>query len=85
MPLILFTYCLTSNRRNDMIKKLIIATIAFTAILSGLYYYFLIETTSPQANAYTLDIKQIRTLANSVEGSKPLAINAENVATLYFP
>ena len=68
-----------------MIKKLIIATIAFTAILGGLYYYFLIETTSPQTDAYTLDIKQIRTLANSVEGSKPLSINAENVATLYFP
>ena len=55
-------------------------------LAGGASYYWLIdESHAPAHPQYSLDIAQIRRLAGSLEGEKPVGIEVERVALFQFP
>jgi glyoxylase-like metal-dependent hydrolase (beta-lactamase superfamily II) len=56
-----------------------------TLLLACAYYWLLIESHVPGAESFTIDMPQVRRLANSASGDKPSAIHVEQVAAFEFP
>lgn len=51
---------------------------------AGLYYWFFLDARVP-SGAYSIDITEVRKLADAVAGDKPAAIRAERVFSFNFP
>jgi len=56
-----------------------------TSLLACAYYWLLIESHIAGAEAFTIDMPQVRRLANSLTGDKPGAIHVEQVAAFELP
>lgn len=56
-----------------------------TLLLACAYYWLLIESHIPGVESFTIDVPQVRRLANSLPGDKPSAIHVEQVAAFEFP
>ena len=54
-------------------------------IIAAAYYWFFVESHVPASGSYSLDIGEIRRLANSIPGPKPQSIHVEQVAAFTFP
>lgn len=69
-------------------KSLRIAAIVIgllVAIGAGAYYWLIIESHMPSTGSYTIDMAQVRALADSMEGGGPNEIRVETVGTITFP
>jgi glyoxylase-like metal-dependent hydrolase (beta-lactamase superfamily II) len=51
---------------------------------AGLYYWFFLDARVP-SGAYSVDMTEVRKLADAVAGDKPTAIRAERVFSFHFP
>jgi glyoxylase-like metal-dependent hydrolase (beta-lactamase superfamily II) len=51
---------------------------------AGLYYWFFLDARVP-AGAYSVDLTEVRKLADAVAGEKPAAIRAERIFSFRFP
>jgi glyoxylase-like metal-dependent hydrolase (beta-lactamase superfamily II) len=54
-------------------------------ILAGAFWWLVLESDLPTDRNFTLDIAELRQLANSMPGSKPTEIRVEQVASFRFP
>jgi glyoxylase-like metal-dependent hydrolase (beta-lactamase superfamily II) len=54
-------------------------------ILAAAYYWFFVESHIPASGSYSLDMTEIRRLANLTRGPKAQSIHVEHVATFAFP
>jgi glyoxylase-like metal-dependent hydrolase (beta-lactamase superfamily II) len=53
-------------------------------VAAALYYWFFLDARVPSGQ-YTIDIAQVRQLADSIAGDKPVEIRAERVFSFRFP
>jgi glyoxylase-like metal-dependent hydrolase (beta-lactamase superfamily II) len=68
-----------------MWKRVALISLAVVAaILGGAYYWLLYESPTPQGR-FDLDLAEVRRLAGSMPGSKPLDIRVEHVADFSAP
>lgn len=65
-------------------RRTIFQISVFLACLGTVVYWFLLDGRLEKQPQYAFDIKEIRVLANSIEGQKPTAIHLEKVAQFYF-
>jgi glyoxylase-like metal-dependent hydrolase (beta-lactamase superfamily II) len=69
-------------------KSLRIAAIVsalLVAVGAGAYYWLIIESHMPSSGSYAIDMAQVRSLADSIEGGGPTEIRVETVGTITFP
>src|SRR5208282_3459564 len=59
--------------------------LAVLVILGGAYWWLVMESHVPSGGQFTLDIPEIRRLANSLPGDKPTEIRVEQIASFRFP
>src|SRR5471030_2166975 len=69
---------------NKWLKRILIVLAVLLVLGGGAYYWLILESGTP-SRAYTLDIKEIRRLADSLPGDKVLNIHDEHVAAFSFP
>lgn len=65
-----------------------IALIALAAIVvtgGGAYYWLIVESHAPGDAGFSIDLNEVRRLADSKPGDKPLEIHVEKVAAFSFP
>lgn len=67
------------------LRNIFIALFALVAIAPVAYWWLLLESHAPADLDYTLDIGQLRRLADTMPGEPPTAIEVEHVATFEFP
>ena len=67
------------------VRKILLFTGALVAILAAAYYWFAVENHVPSDVNYALDIGEIRRLAGTVPGEKPIAVEAERIALITPP
>jgi glyoxylase-like metal-dependent hydrolase (beta-lactamase superfamily II) len=58
--------------------------LGLVVVAAGLYYWFFLDSRVP-SGAYTIDIAEVRRLADSVAGDKPVEIRQERVFSFRFP
>jgi glyoxylase-like metal-dependent hydrolase (beta-lactamase superfamily II) len=64
----------------------ILITLAVLAVIgSAAYYWFIVDSGAPSSGSYTIDMTEVRRLANSLSGEKAQEIRVEHVATFSFP
>ncbi|MBS0469955.1 MAG: MBL fold metallo-hydrolase [Proteobacteria bacterium] len=68
---------------NKWLLRGLIALVLLLVIGSGAYWWLVLESGKPQST-YMIDMAQVRHLADSIPGDKPLAIHAEHVAPFSF-
>jgi glyoxylase-like metal-dependent hydrolase (beta-lactamase superfamily II) len=49
------------------------------------YWWFLMESHMPSTGSYTIDMAEVRRLADSMPGDKPSEVRVETIAQLLFP
>lgn len=59
--------------------------VALGVIGGGLYYWLIVDGGEANPKGYALDIAEIRRLANTIEGGKPIDIEVQEVASFSFP
>jgi len=67
------------------LRRLLIALAIVVVLAAPAYYWFLIEDSPPSSGHYSIDIAEVRRLASSRPGSKPLAIHVEQVNLFRAP
>jgi glyoxylase-like metal-dependent hydrolase (beta-lactamase superfamily II) len=55
------------------------------AIGAGAYYWLIVESHMPFSGSYSIDIAELRKLADSQDGAKPMEIRVETVGIITFP
>ena len=65
-------------------RRILITLAVLLALAGGAYYWLILESGTP-STAYTLDIKEIRRLADSLPSDKVIKVHAEHVASFSFP
>lgn len=65
-------------------KKLATALVVLVIIGAPAYWWLLLESATPQST-FTLDLGELRRLADSMEGEKPTALRVEHVSGFEFP
>ncbi|MBV9046522.1 MAG: MBL fold metallo-hydrolase [Alphaproteobacteria bacterium] len=66
------------------LRRIALAFIVLLVIAGGAYWWLIMESGSP-SGTFTLDVKEIRRLADILPGDKPNAIYDERVASFNFP
>ncbi|PCJ71098.1 MAG: MBL fold metallo-hydrolase [Rhodobiaceae bacterium] len=66
-------------------KKLGAILLALLVIAGAGYYVLFLQMSDPDRSLYSIDLDEVRTLAGSLEGDLPVAINTEAPVTLEFP
>jgi glyoxylase-like metal-dependent hydrolase (beta-lactamase superfamily II) len=59
--------------------------VVFLVIVAAAYYWLLVESHVPSGDPYSIDLPEVRRLANTIPGAKPGSIRVEQVATFTFP
>ena len=67
------------RRLPRWLRRVLIVLAVLVALGAPSYYWLLIEDRPPGEGHYSIDIAEVRRLANTRPGSKPLAINVEQV------
>ncbi|HEY4944155.1 MAG TPA: MBL fold metallo-hydrolase [Rhizomicrobium sp.] len=65
-------------------RRILVSLVVLLALGGGAYYWLILESGTP-SGAYTLDIREIRRLADSLPDDKVVAIHDEHVAPFSFP
>jgi len=66
-------------------KKLGAVLLALLVVAGAAYYILFLQLSDPDRALYSIDLDEARTLAGSLEGDLPTAINTEAPVTLEFP
>jgi len=66
-------------------RTLAIVTVSLIAAAAVAYYWLIIESHMPSTGSYAIDMAQVRSLADSIEGDGPAEIRVETVGTITFP
>jgi glyoxylase-like metal-dependent hydrolase (beta-lactamase superfamily II) len=66
------------------LRRVLIAFVVLFIIGAGAYYWLILESGTPPST-YTIDLAEVRRLADSLPGDKPAKIYDENIATLAMP
>ncbi|HEX4303541.1 MAG TPA: MBL fold metallo-hydrolase [Rhizomicrobium sp.] len=69
---------------STLVKGLLALVVVLLLVVGGAYYWLILESGTPPTT-YTLDMGEIRRLADSMQGAKPVAIRAAHVAPVSFP
>jgi glyoxylase-like metal-dependent hydrolase (beta-lactamase superfamily II) len=67
------------------VRNILLSVGALLVILCAAYYWFAVENHVPSNAKFALDIGEIRRLAGSVTGDKPIAVEAERIALITPP
>jgi glyoxylase-like metal-dependent hydrolase (beta-lactamase superfamily II) len=67
------------------LRRLSITFGVLAAAGAGAYYWLIVESHMPFSGSYTIDIAQLRKLADEKTGAKPMEIRVETVGTITFP
>ena len=67
-------------------QRRIIFVLSAVAVVGGAgYYWFFVDSSPPSHGAYTINMAQVRRLADSIPGAKVTEIHDEHVADYSFP
>jgi glyoxylase-like metal-dependent hydrolase (beta-lactamase superfamily II) len=66
------------------VRKIATALVLFVLVGAPTYWWFFLESAEP-VGTFALDLAELRTLADSMEGDKPSAIRVEHVAGFEYP
>jgi glyoxylase-like metal-dependent hydrolase (beta-lactamase superfamily II) len=66
-------------------RRILITLGVLAVALAGAYYWFAVESHVPSGGSYTIDIVELRRLANAMPGDKAQEIRVERITTLGFP
>jgi hypothetical protein len=66
------------------LRWLIYFVIGLAVVAAGAYYWLFIDARVPAGN-YSIDIAEVRKLADAIAGDKPTEIRAEKVFAFSFP
>jgi len=72
------------NIMSSGLKRGLIALVLLVAIAGGGAYYWLFLESGAPTQTYALDIREVRRLADSLPGDKPVTIHDEHVAPFSF-
>ena len=67
------------------VRNTLIGACVLFVIVAAAYYWFVVENHVPSDTKYALDIGEIRRLAGTVPGDKPVAVEAERIALITPP
>jgi glyoxylase-like metal-dependent hydrolase (beta-lactamase superfamily II) len=73
------------RRVKPWIRNTLVGFGVFVALLAGAYYWLIVESHVPGDARFSLDIAEVRRLANDTPGEKPSRIEVERVAAFEFP
>jgi hypothetical protein len=81
---------LASDTVNGMTRRkwwhyALISFAALAVIGAGAYYWLFLESPTPGEARFALDIKEVRRLADSMPGDRPVAIRFEHVMDFKAP
>lgn len=66
------------------LRRLLVTVAVLTLIGAPAYYLMVVHSPAPEGPAFALDLAQVRALANSLPGDKPVEVRVEQVATFRF-
>ncbi len=69
---------------NKWLRRVAIGLIALLVIAGGAYYWLVVQSGTP-SGTYTIDIAQVRRLADALPGDKPIEIRVEQLERGSFP
>jgi glyoxylase-like metal-dependent hydrolase (beta-lactamase superfamily II) len=69
----------------SLFRTIVIVTTSLIAIAAMAYYWLIMESHMPSTGSYAIDMAQVRSLADSIEGGAPAEIRVETVGTITFP
>jgi glyoxylase-like metal-dependent hydrolase (beta-lactamase superfamily II) len=70
---------------KSWIRNSLVALAGILLATGGAYYWLIVESHAPSQPQYALDIAEVRRLAGSMEGDKPIGVEVERVALFVFP
>lgn len=68
-----------------LFRTIAIVTASLIAVAAMAYYWLIVESHMPPTGSYAIDMAQVRSLADSIEGGGPSEIRVETVGTITFP
>jgi glyoxylase-like metal-dependent hydrolase (beta-lactamase superfamily II) len=69
----------------SFLRTIAIVTASLIAVAAMTYYWLIMESHMPSTGSYAIDMAQVRSLADSIEGGAPAEIRVETVGTITFP
>lgn len=69
----------------SLFRTVAILVASSVAIGSATYYWLIVESHLPSSGSYTIDMAQVRALAETLPGEPPGEIRVETVGTITFP
>ena len=67
------------------LRRLFYLVVVLVLIGAPAYYWFIVESHMPSEGSYSIDMAEVRKLADSLPGDKPSEIRVETVAHIHFP
>src|SRR5512134_390463 len=67
------------------LRRLLYLVLVLAAIGAPAYYWLIVESHMPSEGSYTIDMAEVRRLADSLPGDKPQELRVETVASIAFP
>ncbi len=68
-----------------MLRRLFYVVVFLAALAAPAYYWLIMESHMPSEGSYSIDIAEVRRLADSLPGDKPTEIRVETVGITQFP
>jgi glyoxylase-like metal-dependent hydrolase (beta-lactamase superfamily II) len=68
-----------------MLRRLFYLVVFLAALTAPAYYWLIMESHMPSEGTYSIDIAEVRRLADSLPGDKPAEVRVETVAISQFP
>jgi hypothetical protein len=68
-----------------MLRRLFYVVAFLFALAAPTYYWLIMESHMPAEGSYSIDIAEVRRLADAMPGDKPTEIRVETVAISQFP
>lgn len=68
------------------LKRIALIVLAVIVVVGGgAYYWFIVESHAPADAAFSIDLNEVRRLAATKPGDRPLEIHVEKIAAFSFP
>jgi glyoxylase-like metal-dependent hydrolase (beta-lactamase superfamily II) len=69
----------------SLFRTIAVVTASLITVAGMAYYWLIIESHMPSTGSYAIDMAQVRSLADSIQGGGPAEIRVETVGTITFP